>query len=282
MYRNNTGFWVHYTAYNSVSNAAEPGDAANHALQLVIDGIETVPNNTPEDIAFGECRIFIDAAESNGAKLISVGGVSGTPDVHIITAHIKTDLFVSGGPFVGCYNAWDKVLNEPAPGDAVNHSILIAQDNTNSAAPGQTEINSFTLPGLYRVSGTGAQSNGKSVSIIGDSSNADVNVIPTQFGLFNVDYPAEADTRLGTVYAEATRTGTAAIPDKSDVRTLVPVDDTVGDYVPAEIGVVLEGEQFGSQGTEFTGTLVPFQASYELPQEIILEAEEIIIFEGCD
>ena len=51
--------------------------------------------------------------------------------------------------------------------------------------------------------------------------------------------------------------------------------------VPAGVDVVLEDEQYGSLGTEFTGTLEPTQASYELPQEIIFEDEEIVIIEEC-
>lgn len=33
---------------------------------------------------------------------------------------------------------------------------------------------------------------------------------------------------------------------------------------------------------EFTGTLSQTRAIYELPQEVILEDAEIIIFEGCE
>jgi hypothetical protein len=40
--------------------------------------------------------------------------------------------------------------------------------------------------------------------------------------------------------------------------------------------------QYGAGGVEFTGTLSPFTATYELPQEIIYEDEEIIILEGCE
>ena len=91
--------------------------------------------------------------------------------------------------------------------------------------------------------------------------------------------PGAADTRLG-IDVDAT-TGTAAIPGSNDVRSPVPTDATTGNYVPADIAVVLEDEKYGSLGTEFTGTLVPFKASYELPQEVILEDEEIIIIQEC-
>ena len=99
--------------------------------------------------------------------------------------------------------------------------------------------------------------------------------------LGGADYPIITDVRLGTVYNNGNLTGAAAIPGASDVRVAVPVDATVGDYVPAGVDVVLEDEQYGSLGTEFTGTLEPTQASYELPQEIIFEDEEIVIIEEC-
>lgn len=84
---------------------------------------------------------------------------------------------------------------------------------------------------------------------------------------------------LGTIY-----TANKDNPSESDVRSGVVYDNgnLTGDYVPAAEAVVLAGEQYGSLGTEFTGTLFPFQAAYNLPQEIILEDSEILIFEGCD
>lgn len=83
------------------------------------------------------------------------------------------------------------------------------------------------------------------------------------------------DVRLGTIYNDGTLTGTAAIPAKPDTRkdtpvddgvgTLavvpandtrfgVPTDDTVGNYIPADPSKYDIDEQYGSLGTEFTGT----------------------------
>lgn len=66
-----------------------------------------------------------------------------------------------------------------------------------------------------------------------------------------------------------------------DLRFGVTQDfgNIVGNYVPADESNHLEGEQYGSLGTEFTGTLTPTQSSYELPQEVIIEDEEIVIVE---
>jgi hypothetical protein len=113
------------------------------------------------------------------------------------------------------------------------------------------------------------------------------------------DQAAESDVRLGVVYDNSTKTGTAAIPGASDVRdgvavdattgtaaipgpddvrVNVPVDDTIGNYVPADEDKYAQNQQYGSNGTEFTGTKTVTQ--FETPVEIILEDPEILIFEG--
>ena len=134
MIRNNTGFWLHYSAYNAASNVAELNDSGNHTLKLFIDGVLGDPTNSPEDIANGECRIFITAAESNAAKFICVAGISSTSDVYIIPGYTITDLLVPGAAFVGCYTAWDAGNNVPKTGDDANHTLTVAQDNTSAGA----------------------------------------------------------------------------------------------------------------------------------------------------
>lgn len=322
MIRNNTGFWLHYSAYNTASSAPELNDAANHTLKLFIDGALSDPNNTPEDIAVGECRIFIDPAESNGAKIITVAGVSSTADVSIIPATAITDLLTPGTAFVSPYTAWDTAANAPKTADVGNHTITITQDNTSGGALNPpAEIDAVTVPGLYKVAVTSVEGTGKAVSIIGVSTGT-TNIIPTELAPFTVDNAAISDVRLGTDYAEGTLTGTAAIPAASDTRLgtavdagvgtaaipaaadvrltvpvdattgtaaipgpndtrlNVPTDDTVGNYVPADEDSHLLGDQYGSLGTEFTGTKALTQ--FGLPVDVILEDSEILVFEGCD
>ena len=69
------------------------------------------------------------------------------------------------------------------------------------------------------------------------------------------DYADASDLRLGVTQDNGNITGTAAIPGPNDVRDTVPVDATTGNYEPADEAKYLEGEQYGSLGTEFTGTL---------------------------
>ena len=301
MIRNNTGFWLHYKAYNTTNNTPELDDAANHTLKLFIDGVLSDPNNTPENIAAGESRIFIDPAESNGKKIITVAGVSSTPNVSISPAPVITDLLISGAAFIAPYTAWDISTNAPKINDVGNHTITIAQDATSGGVISTpAEIDAVNVPGLYKVAVTSVEATGKAVSIIGVSTG-NTNIIPTELAPFTVDNAAISDVRFDVDYAETTLTGTAFIPAKadtrkdtpvddgvgtlavasaSDVRLNVPTDDTVGDYVPADEDSHLLGDSYGSLGTEFTGTKA--LTSFQLPVDVILEDSEILVFEGCD
>ena len=343
MIRNNVAAYIHYSAYDTANSTGKTGDVANHTLKLIIDGVVSSPTNPPEEIAAGEYRILLTAAESLGAKFICVAGVSSTPDINIIPAMVITDLLISGAAFVGCYTAWDTSANAPKINDAGNHTMTIAQDATSAGATNSpAQVDAVNVPGLYKVSVTTGEGTGKAVSIIGVSTGT-TNIIPTELAPFTIDNAAISDVRLGTDYAEATLTGTAAIPGASDVRdgvavdattgtaaipgapdvrdgvdtdattgTLivpspsdvrlavptddtigtaaipvasdvrlnVPTDDTVGNYVPADKDKHQLGDSYGSLGTEFTGTKA--LTSFQLPVDVILEDEEILIFEGCD
>lgn len=209
MIRNNTDVYVHYSAWDTANNTGKTGDVANHTLKLIVDGVATDPINSPEEIAVGEYRLLLDEVETNLIKFICVAGISSTADVYIIPAMVITDLLVSGAAFVGCYTAWDVAANAPKTADVANHTITIAQDNTSAGATNSpAEISAVNVPGLYKISATVAEATGKAVSIIGTSSTADVNIIPTELAPFTVDYPLISDVRLDVDYAEGTLTGT--------------------------------------------------------------------------
>lgn len=190
MVRNNTAFWIHYSAYNASTNVLEAGDVdsggvPNHTLKLFIDGVETVPTNSPEEIGAGEYRIQVTAAESNGAKFICAAGVSSTTSIYIIPAMVITDLLVPGTAFIACYTAWDGANNAPKTGDDANHTLTVAQNNTSAGATNTpTEVNAATCPGLYKLSVTAVEANGTAVSIVGTSSTADINIMPTELNPF--------------------------------------------------------------------------------------------------
>jgi hypothetical protein len=253
MKRQGTGFWVHYNAYNSTTNKGVTGDVLNHHLKFVIDGVETEPINTPEAVRFDEYRIFVTPEESLDAKFIRVGGISDTPDVYIISTDIITNLLKPGEPFVGCYTTWDEVNNIPMLGDAGNHSMFIAQDDTDSAAPGQSEVNAITLPGTYKVSATGVQSNGREVSIIGSSSNPNAGIISTELSPYNEDQANEDDVREDINYSENTLKGNLNLPVEPDVRS---------------------GVKYGTNSIELTGSLSISSVTTGFDEDITIERED--------
>jgi len=231
MIRNNVAAYIHYSAYDTANSTGKTGDVANHTLKLIIDGVVSAPTNSPAEIAAGEYRLLLTAAETNGAKIITVAGVSATVDVYIIPATVITDLLISGAAFVGCYTAWDASANTPKTGDAGNHTLTVAQDATSAGATNApAEVDAVNVPGLYKLSVTSGEATGKAVSIIGTSSTGDVNIMPSELSPFTVDYGAEADTLSGVVYAEGTRTGTLD-------RYAVPTD--AGDTIRQQIIDVL-------------------------------------------
>lgn len=86
------------------------------------------------------------------------------------------------------------------------------------------------------------------------------------------------DTREGVLTDDTV--GTLAVAGPTNVRRAIPTDDTVGVYDPADPTLYAQNQQYGANGTEFTGSKTVTQ--FETPVEIILEDPEIIIYEGCD
>jgi hypothetical protein len=99
--------------------------------------------------------------------------------------------------------------------------MTVAQDNTSAGATNTpAEISAVSVPGLNSLSVTGAEGNGKAVSIIGLSSTLGVMLIPTELAPYNEDQAAEADVRDGVSYAEGTLTGTLETLIKGPVKLL--------------------------------------------------------------
>lgn len=70
-------------------------------------------------------------------------------------------------------------------------------------------------------------------------------------------YPNEADVRAGVTFGDADEfTGSAEIPAAASVLEGVPVDATVGTYLPVAASNVAEGTAFGPAGGA-TGTYDP-------------------------
>lgn len=105
----------------------------------------------------------------------------------------------------------------------------------------------------------------------------DFDTLDSLTGILTVagGYPVETDTRLGTVYGDASQfTGTLDLPNVSKVRAGVEFDNTtkVGNSVAPPEARVLLGTGYGSVGTEFTGQLDPGAGSctgYPAVQDVL-------------
>lgn len=76
---------VTYTAWDT--DAAEPktGDAANHTIRYIADGVADSPAALPTEVELGEYSIVLAADENDGAMMAVVGS-SSTANVEIIKA----------------------------------------------------------------------------------------------------------------------------------------------------------------------------------------------------
>ena len=95
----NRQFAAHFTAWNTTDQAGEDGDAANITLRLVQDsGTILTPGgaiNEVDAINFpGLYWILLTAAEMD-AQMLSLGGVSSTDNVKIITSHFVTQILLT-------------------------------------------------------------------------------------------------------------------------------------------------------------------------------------------
>ena len=88
------GITVSYTAWNTNTNGPQTGDAANHTVKLLRDGVESAATNAPaevDSISFkGEYKITLTNAEMT-CDFITIGGVSSTANVALIPVKITTE-----------------------------------------------------------------------------------------------------------------------------------------------------------------------------------------------
>jgi len=89
----------------------------------------------------------------------------------------------------------------------------------------------------------------------GLSSTTNARDIGAAQNALTIDYPIEADVRLGVDYAEAAKTGTLAVPVAGNVRAGVAVDNTTGTLGIPTVGNVRSDVQYGAANTEYTGVL---------------------------
>lgn len=91
-----------------------------------------------------------------------------------------------GQSFVATYMAWDTSTNVFAKGDAANHTIVLNRDGVIAAATNAvTEISSstVTVTGAYALALTTAEATCNTIWIGGQSSSANISIIPITFAM---------------------------------------------------------------------------------------------------
>jgi len=85
-----TAITIQYTAWDTDNNRGRTLDAANHTLRVVKDGVPAVVANGPTEVDAtnlpGLYSIILLTSENDG-KMMSLHGVSSTPDVSILPVH---------------------------------------------------------------------------------------------------------------------------------------------------------------------------------------------------
>jgi hypothetical protein len=89
---------VTYMAWDGSAGAGKTGDAANHTLRLVRDGVETTPSGTPAEVdaanAPGIYRLALTGAENTGTGMALVGKSATAGVVVVPTAWHNLDAAV--------------------------------------------------------------------------------------------------------------------------------------------------------------------------------------------
>jgi len=90
-----------YMAWNTSSNAYQTGDAGNHTLRFLKDGVETTPTNSPSEVdstnAPGAYAIAWTSTEGT-CNILWIGGKSATANVYLVPITIGFELLPTFAP----------------------------------------------------------------------------------------------------------------------------------------------------------------------------------------
>jgi hypothetical protein len=201
------------------------------------------------------------------------------------------------------YLSWNTLTNEPEPNDAGNHAIAIVKDGVEIAASG-TPVS--LSAGENKITLTTSESDAKTLIVGGVSSTPNVVIIPvmiltnkitinqplyigyTAWDLIN-NVPKTGDVANHTLYlaqggTEISPTNTPTEVNDLSLPGLYLLLTTAPENTDRSMAL------YGESSTPDINVLhqlyspdpaVELVTRYELPQELILDDEEIIIYEGC-
>jgi len=94
-----TSITITYVAWDTGANAGKTGDAANHTLRVVKDGVSAAPTNAPAEVdatnAPGVYKLTLTATEAT-ADVVVLTGVSATANVSIIPVTVTFETVMRG------------------------------------------------------------------------------------------------------------------------------------------------------------------------------------------
>lgn len=157
-----TPITVTYVAWDTANNAGRTGDAANHTLRWVRDGVSVAPTNSPAEVdavsAPGVYRLSLTAAETQAATG-TLAGVSATAGVVILPVQLSfhrlpdADPGTDGGlPTVDANNHVAGVQGTPAVNVTQISGDPAAADNLEAILDGTggqaTFVSAAATPGI--------------------------------------------------------------------------------------------------------------------------------------
>lgn len=172
----------HYLAWDTANNKPFPGDAANHTIQTVTDGIIAPATNGPANMSILNSILF--TADEMDGNSVALAGVSSTPDVAIIPVIVITSEKTIGIDLFIPFSVWNNLTNQPQPGALARLNMEFAAEGVNGAinAAALVELSAANAPGLYGATLLGAtQNTAQFMSVFGFSSDPNENVLPINY-----------------------------------------------------------------------------------------------------
>jgi len=199
-----TAITVSFQVRNAATGAPVTGDAANLTLKIVADGVDAVPTNSPVEVALGEYKLVLTAAENSG-ELMSLIGTSATASTIVIPSRwANLDASISSRATPGSLAAIVSLVEISGGTMKTGESIELIRGDARTLAVALTDSDSAAVD-LTAYSGAGATvtltAKDKNYRGDADDTNAILQVVGT----------VDADPTTGIVSFAITPADTEAL-----------------------------------------------------------------------
>ena len=152
---------IQYVAWDTSANAGKTGDAANHTLRWVKDGVAAAPTNTPSEVDATNCpgvyKLTITASEAD-CNVGTLCGKSATANVAIMPVTIQFERLPDAAPGASggvatTAGVWDNVAIEGTYTARQVARLLFAMGAgvLSGAATNTVSIKSAVDPNITRI-----------------------------------------------------------------------------------------------------------------------------------